>query len=204
MLKLIASNSEATHHIKTCSTSCILFNTKDQCCPIFKSINYEDPNVVKCCLEYIDIKSTEEQYDNFSKNQLEDDKPASLDFVLDLTFDKKGTEIFNYPFEPEIDFSISMPDIYWYVEPNGLYGCWIKKHPNQRLAATPLSKELAEKGWVDTIYRSPIPLHDHAASPSLKTRMCWLVDADGWGQYTLIIANKIKYITYPKPPYYKK
>ena len=197
MLKLVTSNNEATDHIKTCSTSCVLFNSKHQSCPIFKGVNYNDSNVVERCMEYIDIKGTEEQYDNGSTYQLENSEPPELPILE--TRAKNGTQSFNYPFEPEIDFSQTISDIFWYIDPEEKYGCWIKKHPKQRLAVTHSSKEFAEKGWEDSIYRSPVPLHDHAASPSLKTRMCWFVDEKGWGQYTLIEANQIKFITSKAP-----
>lgn len=198
MFKIISKN---TSIVKNCKTQCELYNHSINSC-VFKDLNYDDPNTLKRCLNFLPINDTSFLYTEKNKpNTIETD----YDFVFEIIGKRNVEDVSNlYPLEPEMDFSETIPNIYWYVEPNKTYGCWILKHKNKPFAAIPNSKEQAERGWVKSIYRSPIPLHDHAASKSLESRMCWFVDEDGWGQYTLILANQIKFITYPKPLNFKK
>lgn len=186
-------------NIKNCKTHCELYNHNENSC-IFKGLNYDNPHTLKRCLNYSPKDTV-----NFSEQPIAMEKDSNFDFLFNLIGERDIEDTTtNYPLVPEIDFSQTIPNIHWYIAPEQAFGCWIMKHTNKPFAAIPSSRENAEQGWVDSIYRSPIPLHDHAASQNLKSRMCWFVDEDGWGQYTLIIANKIKFITYPKPPYYKK
>lgn len=220
MIKLVTNNvnkpikdelSKNNKTVKTCKANCVLFNHGYNTCPIFKGLNYEDPNIVKRCLEFTDIAKTEELYTE-SSNVLENEYHVQNtsetgiddDFLFELIGDEGAEEYSDYPKVPELDFAESMKGIHWYVSPDESFGCWIKNNSRKQFGVIPVDRESAVSGWADNIYRSPIPLHDHGASESLKSRMCWFVDEDGWGQYTLILANKIKFLTYPKPPFYGK
>lgn len=187
---------------KTCRANCVLFNKKHESCPIFKGLDYDDPTVVKRCMEFNDIATTESLYTETLNDGFK--KDTEMDFLFNLVGVDNHTNDSSYPIEPEIRFDETMEGIYWYVSPDKSFGCWVKRHNKLPFSVLPNSREEAEKGWVDNIYRSPLPLHDHQASQSLKTRMCWFVDSEGWGQYTLIVANKIKFITYPKPTEFRK
>ncbi|MEX3623615.1 hypothetical protein [Viridibacillus arvi] len=222
MLKLVSDNTSKNildepinngTSYKTCKKNCVLFNREQNCCPIFKGLNYNEPNVVKRCMEFTDIQETESLYNESDLNKIVDTSmkdngtaETDSDFLFELIGERtsENERRTNYPVEPEISFDQSMPGLHWYVSPNNTFGCWIKSNYKKTYGVIPTSKENAVKGWTDNIYRSPIPLHDHCASESLKTRMCWFVDEDGWGQYTVIVANQIKFITYPKPPRYGK
>jgi hypothetical protein len=212
MLKLVTDNTtskkkeKTVSNVKTCRKNCVLFNDESNSCSIFKGLNYDDPNVVKRCLEFTDVQETEAIYhgSDFENTAVTiiDEKfsvEADLDFLFELTGNQKNMKESNYPFEPDIPFHETMNGLFWYTSPDQSFGCWIKNDCRTPLGVIPSSKEEAKQGWAKNIYRSPIPLHDHQASDSLKSRMCWYVDEEGWGQYTVILANKIKFLTYPKP-----
>lgn len=217
MLKLVADNTNKNVEnetrdnrtlLKTCETSCVLFNHEKNVCPMFKGLNYEDPNVVKRCMEFTDIKQTEalyheDEHRNTVVTLIEDEYSVEtdMDFLFELMGKKDSEKESKYPVKADMEFDKTMEGLFWFVSPDRKFGCWIKN--NKLFGAIPGSREKAEKGWKENIYRSPIPLHDHVASESLKTRMCWFVDDDGWGQYTVIVANKIKFITFPKPNTWK-
>lgn len=212
MLKLVTdntnkeNNNNAEIRQKTCRNNCVLFNDKTNSCPIFKGLNYNDPTVVKRCLEFNDVDEAEGLYHNSDYKDtvvtlIEENfsVDADMDFMFGLTGKQNSQNQSKYPYEPDIPFHERMDGLYWYTSPDESFGCWIKNDCKKPFGIIPTSKDKAKKGWAKNIYASPIPLHDHEASQSLKTRMCWYVDKDGWGQYTVIIANKIKFITFPKP-----
>jgi hypothetical protein len=212
MLKLIRVNKEKKSiekenrlsFAKTCKQNCVLYNDELQTCPVFKGLNYEDPNIVKRCLEFTDKKETEKFYNDDVADTIitliEDQFSVSgeLDFLFELNGTNRLQSTDSYPLKPEVMVSDS-GDFYWYVSPDETFGCWIKNTSKKSLFAIPANIDEALKGWAKNIYRSPIPLHDHQASKSLRSRMCWYVDEEGWGQYTVIIANEIRFLTYPKP-----
>lgn len=211
MLKLVADNTnkknkEVVSQDKTCRKNCVLFNNETNSCPIFKGLDYDEPNVVKRCLEFNDVLATQEMYNesdykNTVVSLIEENfsVDTDMDFLFEITGNRKGEEASNYPIKPDIPFNERMEGLYWYTAPGQSFGCWIKNNYEKPVGIIPISKEKAKQGWAKNIYSSPVPLHDHEASESLKTRMCWYVDKEGWGQYTVIIANQIKFITFPKP-----
>lgn len=204
MLKLVLDNTEkkkkTLSEVKTCRNNCVLFNDETNSCPIFKGLDYDDPNIVKRCLEFNDVQETEETYNESEvvKSLMEDNSENEMDFLFELTGNQKKIKS-NYPLEADIPFDKKMNGLYWYVSPEQSFGCWVKNLFQKSFGVIPASKDEAKQGWAKNIYRSPIPLHDHQASEGLRNRMCWYVDEEGWGQYTVIIANDIKFITFPKP-----
>lgn len=208
MLKLVhkrkETKKEEIQFKKTCKKSCTLYNDKLQTCPMFKGLDYNDPNIVKRCLEFTDREETESLYneeDNISILSLIEEQTEEGD--LGFQFEVSGRNRMNsddlYPLQPN-GVRHNPEHFYWFVSPDQTYGCWIKKQNNNTVYSIPSNRESAQKGWADNIYKSPIPLHDHKASESLQSRMCWFVDNEGWGQYTVIIANDISFLTFPKPP----
>ncbi|MEY8742007.1 hypothetical protein AB9M62_21265 [Bacillales bacterium AN1005] len=53
-----------------------------------------------------------------------------------------------------------------------------------------------EKGWHENAYRSPIPLHDQKSSLGLASRIAWILDEDGYGQYALVFNGNITTIVF--------
>ncbi|WP_121616819.1 hypothetical protein [Virgibacillus halodenitrificans] len=210
MLKIVVDNTNIKEKVttgeKTCRKNCVLFNEETTSCPIFKGLDYDNPKIVKRCLEFNDIEEVEKvynelDYQNSAVTLIEDNSSVDtdMDFLFDLTGNRKSLSESNYPIKPDIPFNEKMEGLFWYTAPDQSFGCWVKNNCEEPFGIIPSSIDEVKQGWANNIYCSPVPLHDHKASESLKTRMCWLVDKEGWGQYTVIIANDIKFITFPKP-----
>jgi len=183
--------------MKTCRSNCFYFDARTQKCGIFKNIEADDPKTALRCQKFSDWTTDEEEDEVYEL--IEDDFIVEFDdenFLFELMGDKFSQEKSNYPIEP--DFNSNREDAIWYVSPDQSFGCWVINKSKKRFVA--VNSELTvEIGWMNKIYKSPFPLHDHESSAPLKSRMAWYVDEQGWGQYVLLINGKIEMLSAPKP-----
>ncbi|MGG6447661.1 hypothetical protein [Pseudobacillus badius] len=189
MLKLLVNNKEEV----TCRSSCHLFNKKHNCCPIIREVSYDDPLLPKRCRNFQYKNSTEPVLTTGGSESSE----VSFSFVI--AGDRGGNE--NYPNSPSDPVSGVPMNVFWHTDVSGTYGCWILNESASGLMKLPRSVDDVEKGWAKGVYRSPLPLHDHQCRHELRSRICWYVDHDGWGQYAILIGNQIGYLEHPRPGY---
>lgn len=214
MLKLVVDNAEKVKEeksrLKTCREDCFLYNSELDCCPIFKGVELDDPLVAYRCQEFqdkdwwtddtldgnLDIDSSYEE-EIMQLLQLEEEQSENgFDFLVSgERFSDKG----NYPNEPGLPLSNYIENLHWYVSPEGDFGCWILNESKNKLMNVQVDVSTVQKGWAEKVYRSPVPLHDHDSTNALNSRVCWYVDYDGWGQYGLIVGNKVAFLTNPRP-----
>jgi hypothetical protein len=205
MLKLVVNNRRVSNmntDAITCRNSCDLFDSITENCSIKQNVKVDSPFEASRCGNFISKDSMSlKSHLGFKFSLIEDDH----DFILDdeemfheFMGDNKAFEKSKstYPLQP--DFPSKREDASWYVSPCGTYGCWIINQYKKPLPF-PSSLERAEKGWNKKVYRSPIPLHDHKTSLSLASKMAWVVDEEGYGQYTLLVNGRISTISSPKP-----
>lgn len=207
-LKLVIDNTsnpgftknEDIQKLKTCRTHCFYFDGQSGKCGIFDEINLDDPKTVHRCQRFSDWREedTEEVFelieDGFSV-EFEDE-----DFLFELSGDKYSHENSTYPLKP--DFPSNREDAIWYISPDKSFACWVINKSKKRFVTVNSNKSV-EMGWSKKIYNSPYPLHDHEASSSLKSRMAWYVDEQGWGQYVLLVNGEITMISEPRPQNWK-
>lgn len=212
MLKLVVNNTKinkpSTNQI-TCRNSCELYDFMTENCSIKKNINVDSLIEVRRCGHFLPKSSN-----NISKAPMKSMVRFTLlegaeeysfedeDIFQGLVGENFNTEKSTYPLKP--DFPSSRDDALWYVSPDESYGCWIINKSQHRLLSVP-SADNVEVGWSQKVYKSPVPLHDHKSSLSLASKMAWVVDEDGFGQYVLLVNGKISTLTSPRPAnWYKK
>ncbi|WP_430788379.1 hypothetical protein VBD025_00815 [Virgibacillus flavescens] len=158
----------------TCRTWCELYDETTQECGIYKNVDVDDPIIVHTCHDFIESTSLDEP------NNEDDDTESYLGNNI-------SNKKINYPVQP--DCESKRDDALWYVSPNTKFGCWIVNKYRKRFF---IIKQTPKKDIeFDIPYRSPVPLHDHQAK-ALSSNMCWFIDENGWGRYTLLIDGEIR------------
>lgn len=207
MLKLVVDNirSNNSNHPITCRNSCDLFDEITGMCSINQNLNVDSAYEAARCGFFIFRESMELPKHTQQKFSLTEE---DADYLLDdeeifhqLIGKSVYKEEYRYPHEP--DFSSYREDAKWFISPYGTYGCWIINNYKKPIVIPP-SKDMAEKGWSTKVYKSPIPLHDHKSALSIASKMAWVIDEDGYGQYALLVNGKISSISSPKPANWKR
>ncbi|QCJ45404.1 hypothetical protein FAY30_25980 (plasmid) [Bacillus sp. S3] len=209
MLKLVVDNNQMNNNnLTTCRNSCDLFDEITGQCSINQGLDVDSPYEAARCGFFIYRESMELKYENTPVRQKFSLMEENADYLLDdeeifhqLTGKSVLKENYKYPAEP--DFSSFREDARWFISQCGIYGCWVVNLYKKPLSI-PSSKEIAEKGWSSKVYKSPIPLHDHKSPLSIASKMAWVIDIDGYGQYALLVNGKISSISSPKPNNWKK
>lgn len=205
LLKLIvdnkALNQEKIDEKLTCRNSCEYFDEITERCSIKADVNVDSTYEVLRCTQFFGKIIPDDNYEGPKTFRLKEDVSSEEDGENDSMFKELlgQKEILNsssYPLEP--DFPSRRSDACWFVSPCGNYGCWIINKSQNRFS---IIKHLEDviKGWHDSVYKSPIPLHDHKSSLGLASRIAWEVDEDGYGQYALLINGKVSDMRYPRP-----
>ncbi|MEI2358389.1 hypothetical protein [Mesobacillus zeae] len=210
MLKLVVNNDLHVNKKDTitCKNSCDLFDEITGECSINQGVDIDSPYEAARCGFFIhrDSMSVPEIKDHthfkFSlMDDIDDDLLDDQEIFHQLVGKSIYKEEYTYPLKP--DFSSYRDDAKWFVSPCGSYGCWIVNHYKKPLSI-PKSKDVAERGWNNRVYKSPIPLHDHQSALPISSKMAWLIDEDGFGQYALLVNGKISSISAPKPINWKR
>ncbi|RHW36075.1 hypothetical protein D1B31_18530 [Neobacillus notoginsengisoli] len=207
MLKLVVDNGQLNNNLPTCRKSCDLFDEITGQCSISQGLDVDSPYEAARCgffmhRESMAIEENLPIHKRFSL--IEEDADYLLDdeeIFHQLVGKSVLKEHYSYPSEP--DFSSLRKDATWFISPCGTYGCWIV-NLYKSLLSIPQDKEAAQKGWSNKVYRSPIPLHDHKSPLSIASKMAWVIDEDGYGQYAMLVNGKISQISAPKPVNWKK
>lgn len=209
LLKLIVNNTTSNQENQeklTCRNSCEYFDEITESCSIKANVNVDSTYEVLRCSQFFGKIIPDENYEALKAFSLQADVSSVADEESDSMFkellgQKEILDASNYPLEP--DFPSRRSDASWFVAPCGTYGCWII---NKNLNRLSIVKDIAqvEKGWHDTVYKSPIPLHDHQSSLGLASRIAWVVDENGFGQYALLINGNVSDIRYPRPKDWKR
>lgn len=197
VLKLIVNNELKR---KNCQNSCLLFNQEYNCCSIFSDLEYENPNILKQCQNYVplDEEVWGEEEEMFQTLSYMESISTSTYSGLNFTVNGETLPYTDYPeHKPSISYEENL-GLEWFVSPDHSFGCWIM-NDSLRPMVLKDSYDSVEKGWSEQVYRSPIPLHNHKCSESLRSRVCWYVDPDGWGQYSILVNNRIGFLTSPRP-----
>ncbi|MEG6533730.1 hypothetical protein NSQ82_20565 [Caldifermentibacillus hisashii] len=198
MLKLIVDNTKK-RDIITCRNSCELFDPITESCGIKENVNVDSQYETARCQNFLNKSIVSQSKNTIRWNLIGEEE----DFIIDddelfheLIGKKKDMSQSLYPLKP--DFSSKREDAYWYVSPDGNFGCWVI-NDYKKPFKIPSSIDKAEKGWSYRVYKSPIPLHDHKTPISLASKVAWYIDEEGYGQYVLLICGKISAISSPKP-----
>lgn len=173
--------------VKNCRTACAFFIEKENACPYYAYIDADDPSFVHPCLEY-----TEATRDY---SFLEEHVMGSDDFSFQIQGDS-SLALSLYPYSSDLPLRQQVDGLVWYTSPGNLFGAWVLQEAMRPMA---MKQTSVKQGWAKYVYQSPIPLHDHVASATLCSRICWYIDDDGYGQYTLIVGGQIKMISHPRP-----
>ena len=207
MLELIVCNKsiqKKDNVKKTCRNACDLFDEFTGTCSINHKKNFDNPFVTMNCEHYLDKELVKEsqnlkEHTKFKFSLIEEEADYLLDDE-DIFHQLKGNSLYkreySYPKTP--DFSSGREDAYWFISSCGKFGCWIINNSN-RIMDVPASLDRAIKGWTPKVYKSPVPLHDHKSSLSLASKIAWVVDEEGYGQYALLVNGDVSRITSPKP-----
>lgn len=191
----------------TCRNSCELFDGITESCSIKEKVNVDIAFEASRCGHFLQ-KAPEtfplKKTPSFKFSLIEEEDDYLIDDeeifheLIGSKFDKRES---TYPLQP--DFPSKREDASWYVSPSGTYGCWIINNYIKPLPL-PVDIDQAEKGWSKKVYRSPIPLHDHKTSISLASKIAWVIDEEGYGQFSLLVNGKISTISVPKPSNWKR
>ncbi|MCM3216805.1 hypothetical protein WKH57_24900 [Niallia taxi] len=202
MLKLVVNNTtnqENTGEKLTCRNSCEYYDEITESCSIKSNVNVDSTYEVLGCTHFLSKIVPDENYERpkpKALNNMDDD--SMLKEVLEQ---KAILDASKYPMKP--DFPSRRSDATWFVAPCGTYGCWIISGSANKFSIVKDVDEV-EKGWHANVYRSPIPLHDHKSSLGLASRIAWVVDEEGYGQYALIFNGDITKTRYPRPRNWKR
>lgn len=166
---------------KTCQKDCVFFDAISYKCSYYdQEVLDNDPRAQHCphfndkMLYLNDDDSLYESYD------LESDWTDD-----NLTIDLSTVDYGNYPEQPPGDAPRS--DSNWFINPDKTFGCWVVHHPKNRLRLM-YNKKINTN---NRRYYSPIPLHDHNSSASLRQYVVWYVDENGFGSYELLRDGEI-------------
>lgn len=208
MLKLVVDNNRNINlnNDITCRNSCDLFDEITGKCSINKNINVDSPYEAARCgffLSKNEMSMPKKDQVGFRFSLIEEEADYLLDDeeIFHELVGKSLKKNYTYPLKP--DFSSSRDDAFWYVSPCRQYGCWIINQCKKPIPL-PKNKSEAEMGWSKRVYKSPIPLHDHKSSLSIASKMAWVIDEEGYGQYALLVNGEISSISCPKPVNWKK
>ncbi|QXE03563.1 hypothetical protein [Terribacillus sp. DMT04] len=184
VLKLVVDNTKQDHI--SCRNSCELFDPVTASCGLGKDANPFNDDASRCR----DIFWTKSKDIKIRGRLIEDDFEVNIDHIDDLTtmINPSNISESNYPFVPGI--KPELPGAYWFISNDREYGCWIINNSKQRLR---LVQDI-ENPTGKTIYKSPVPLHNHNASKAIVNRMAWIVDAEGYGQYGFLINGSISFL----------
>ncbi|WP_374717788.1 hypothetical protein [Neobacillus sp.] len=202
MLKLVVDNSNGNKkNMITCRNACDLFDYNTESCSIKNNVNVDSPYETSRCGHFLNKASMnyEELNSNFRFSLIGDEDDFLIDdeeIFHELIGTKASIKQSTYPLNP--DFPSKRDDAKWFVSPDGQYGCWII-NMSKKPMPLPINIEQAEKGWNKNVYKSPIPLHDHKTSLTLASKVAWVIDEEGYGQYCLLVNGKISTISSPKP-----
>lgn len=191
MLHLVSSNEVNENSQPNC-WDCQLFNVEFECCPIIQGVDYKKGTIARRCQAFRYTKGIDPS--RHSIDDCSEDDSSIFDFFIN---GERNHHII-YPEKPLLP-ATTQEGVYWYKSPTNMWGCWILNESKKKLMPTPQDIYQAEKGWADKVYRSPVPLHDHECHKDLRSRICWYIDDEGWGQYVILLANEIGYLSYPKP-----
>ncbi len=181
---------DSTMYIKLSCSDCLFYDEHTKGCGVGNYTN-PDNSAATNCSDYLDKHVHEEQVDNSNGRLLEEvsnyyiedksEEDDEVEVLLGLQVPKDS----QYPINP--DFPTKRKDAIWFTSADKTFGCWIvNDFPKRFMLLTTDDIEDLEKR-----YRSPYPHHDHQASDELKPFMCWHIDKDGYGQYTMLINGKI-------------
>lgn len=208
MLKLVVDNrrKKSDKNTVTCRNSCDLFDEITGKCSINKNLNVDSPYETARCGFFLERDSMvlPIEHTRFKFSLMEEESDELLDdeeIFHQLMGKSVYKETYTYPMKP--DFSSNREDANWFVSPCETYGCWIVNLYRKPMIF-PKNKTDAEKGWSNKVYKAPIPLHDHKSSVSIASKMAWVVDEDGYGQYGLLVNGKISTISSPRPANWQK
>lgn len=206
MLKLVVDNRKTTQtNLITCRNSCELFDTITERCSIKENVNVDSTYETSRCGLFLH-KSTWD----VPKSHM--DLKLSLigeeeDYIIDdeevfhaLIGNDFSNQLSTYPSHP--DFPSRNNEAAWYVSPDESFGCWIINN-FKKPQLVPSSIEKAEKGWSNRVYKSPFPLHDHKSALPIASRIAWIIDTEGYGQYSLLVNGRISTLSSPKPSNWK-
>lgn len=207
-LKLVVDNrldsKSDLKYGKTCRSHCTFFDLRSNKCGIFKNIKADDPRTVYRCQKFSEWNLDQKMEQKEVYELIEDDFTVEFEdenFVFELMGETFNSDNSTYPLEPDV--ASGRDDAIWYCAADKSFGCWIINKSAKRFLQVKEKQEV-EPGWMKKIYRSPYPLHDHASSDPLKSRMAWFVDENGWGQYVLLINGKVEMLSSPKPSNWNK
>ncbi|KZE67954.1 hypothetical protein AWM68_17430 [Fictibacillus phosphorivorans] len=209
MLKLIVDNDQNQNNpfAVTCRNSCDLFDGITGVCSIHQNVNVDSEYEAARCGNFLSREFKElstNEHIPFKFSLIEEEADYLLDdeeIFHELTGSSVYKKEYTYPNQP--DFSAHRDDASWFISPCGTFACWIVNQYNKP-QRVPKSMEDAVKGWSKKVYKSPIPLHDHKSSLSIASKMAWVIDEDGYGQYALLVNGRISSISSPKPKNWKK
>ncbi|MEK3992705.1 hypothetical protein [Robertmurraya sp. FSL R5-0851] len=206
MLKLVIDNKKEecpTHDLITCRNTCEYYDEKTEKCSIHLEVDVDSAYDAARCGFFLHKSMTLPESNSKIMNTRFTLIEEEADYLLDdpeifreFVGKKVYKEMYTYPLEP--DFSAFRDDAYWYISPCGTYGCWIV-NLYQKPMVTPKDRESAKIGWTKKVYKSPIPLHNHKSSVPLASKVVWIVDEDGYGQYGLLANGQITSLSSPKP-----
>ncbi|WP_051240066.1 hypothetical protein [Pontibacillus halophilus] len=192
---------------RSCS-NCVLYDLFTNRCSVFDGIDTSIPETALRCNSYLADEGlqgnndywneasddlTEDEGDDYEFTIVEDEFTATVD--SDYFFSIQGQKhIKNSKYPQQPDIPTTREDALWYVSPNNEFGAWIINTNPKRFVDT---NELSLVAASERTYSSPYPLHNHKASEGLRNFMCWYVNEQGVGQYTLLINGNISFITDP-------
>ncbi|MFB1100513.1 hypothetical protein [Terribacillus sp. JSM ZJ617] len=191
VLKLVVDNTKQEQI--SCRNSCELFDPVTASCGLGKDANPFNDDASRCrdiFWSKSNNPNSQRKAINIRGRLIEDDFEVDIDHIGDL---KEMTNPANvsesdYPFVPGT--KPELPGAYWFISNDREYGCWIINNSKQRLSLVQDIESPSGK----TVYKSPVPLHNHNASKAILNRMAWIVDADGYGQYGLLINGNISFL----------
>ena len=173
-------------NLPTCASHCELYDPIHQICSIYGETKApNDPKTALTCENILyksDISLYERVVTEVVKQEETDIWETSDMFEQHLPAMK--TRKSNYPFEPDIVCPIN--GAYWYTSPCGTFGCWIMQERRQLMRIPTIEEVKDGKDTFPNHYRSPIPLHNHAAHEFLRSYMVWYVHSNGIGEYRVI------------------
>lgn len=207
MLKLVVDNCKAaSENLITCRNSCELFDGITGSCSVKEKVNVDSSYEASCCGHFLnkDVMATQQKcHTQFKFSLIEEENDYLIDDEIfhELIGNRFNKTESTYPLKPDVPSKSE--DAKWYVSRCGTFGCWLINQYKKPLSL-PSKIDCAEKGWSKNVYKSPVPLHNHKTSLSLSSRIAWVIDEDGYGQYALLVNGRISTISSPKPINWKR
>ncbi|UOQ43758.1 hypothetical protein MUN89_18020 [Halobacillus salinarum] len=170
---------------RTCRTSCALFDSITGECGVYEKIDPDHPRTVYICPDYIYdepqpfFEESDEKDYALLENGYYTDYSTSNDEEMSLN------ENSNYPISPDV--LSGRNDAIWFTSSDQTFGCWIITKYKSRFFK--VNDSLAQ--LESNVYRSPYPLHAHKSKGLLASRVCWYINEEGWGRYTVLFDGEI-------------